>query len=159
MIQQTVLRVVGIDPTSSGFAYAVFDGPCTLTDFGLVHCVLPTDDRVLARVGKALNELRPKVVVLEDGRGSRRRPRARRLIKAIATAAKKRKITVTYVSRSLVRSVFEPATTKHEIAEVLAHRFPALMKRLPPPRKAWMPEDERMSIFDAVSFALASFSK
>jgi hypothetical protein len=45
--------------------------------------------------------------------------------------------------------------TKHELAEILAKQFPEeLGSRLPPKRKAWMSEDSRMGIFDAVALAL-----
>jgi len=45
--------------------------------------------------------------------------------------------------------------TKHGRARLVADRFPELEPFLPPVRKIWMHEDDRMSIFDAASFALA----
>ncbi|MDB6018025.1 MAG: hypothetical protein JWR19_2514 [Pedosphaera sp.] len=45
--------------------------------------------------------------------------------------------------------------TKHSIAEILAQRFPEeLGDRLPPKRLAWMSEDDRLYMFDAVALAL-----
>jgi hypothetical protein len=45
--------------------------------------------------------------------------------------------------------------TKHALAEIIAERFPKeLGFRLPPKRRAWMSEDSRMDIFDAVALAL-----
>jgi hypothetical protein len=45
--------------------------------------------------------------------------------------------------------------TKHELAERLAARFPEeLGFRLPPKRRAWMNEDGRMDIFDAVALVV-----
>jgi hypothetical protein len=92
--------------------------------------------------------------VVEDGRGTRRRARARHLIARIEKMAERRNIRVVRVSRSRVREVLTPARTKQEIAEGIARIFPELAPRLPRFRKAWMSEDERMSIFDAASFAL-----
>jgi hypothetical protein len=45
--------------------------------------------------------------------------------------------------------------TKHALAEILSERFPEeLGSRLPPKRRAWMSEDYRMGIFDAVALIL-----
>src|SRR5439155_13223774 len=46
------------------------------------------------------------------------------------------------------------ATTKHEVAGVIAGRFPELAPHRPKFRKPWMSEDERQAIFDAAAFAL-----
>ena len=46
---------------------------------------------------------------------------------------------------------------KHKIASDIAKRFPALAPRLPSKRKNYQKEDYRMSIFDAVSFAITFF--
>ncbi len=58
------------------------------------------------------------------------------------------------VSRPQVEEAFGDPANKHEIARAVAELFPELSHRLPPRRKAWMSEDERMGIFDAASFAL-----
>jgi len=49
------------------------------------------------------------------------------------------------------------AVTKHQIATLVAEHFPEIGYRLPPARKAWMPEDARFAIFDAVAFALTYY--
>ena len=46
---------------------------------------------------------------------------------------------------------------KHRIATDIAKRFPALIPRLPTKRKNYEKEDYRMSMFDAVSFAITFF--
>ena len=51
------------------------------------------------------------------------------------------------------------ALSKHEIAEILAKRFPEeLGSRLPPKRRPWMSEDSRMDIFDAVAMGVTFFN-
>jgi hypothetical protein len=153
------LRVIGIDPTRRGFAYALMEGGEHLVDWGMVHVLIRTDRNVFLRVEEIFNRTLPDLLVLEDGRGTKRGPRARRLIKGIKKIAKRRKLLVRFVSRSRVREVFHPARTKQEIAESIATSFPELRSRLPRRRKPWMAEDERMSIFDAVSFCVAALSK
>ena len=45
--------------------------------------------------------------------------------------------------------------TKHEMAEMLARKYPVeLADKLPPKRRAWENEDRRMDIFDAVGLAV-----
>ena len=153
------LRVLSIDPTTRGFAYAVMEGRWNLIDWGMVHVLLRTDSNVLSRVERLIDRTLPDFVVVEDGRGTRRRERARRINKRIARLAQRRDLPVVRVSRSCVREALKPAFTKDEIALAVASIFPELGPRLPRPRdKSWKTEDERMSIFDAVSFAIAALS-
>ena len=44
--------------------------------------------------------------------------------------------------------------TQVEVSRMLAIRFPELLWRVPPVRKIWMPEDNQMSVFDAVALGL-----
>jgi hypothetical protein len=155
-MKQHPLRVVAIDPTTRGFAYAVLEGPENLIDWGLVHVLVRTDANVLSRVEQIIDRCIPGLLVVEDGRGTRRRERGKRLIGGIERIARQRELPIVRVSRSRVRGLLAPAETKQEIAEALAARFPELAPRLPRPRKPWMTEDERMSIFDALSFAITA---
>jgi len=161
-MKQQTLRVVAFDPTTRGFAYAVLEGEQTLVDWGLVHVhvLRRTDANILFRVERVLDRTSPDLFVVEDGRGTKRRERARRLIKGMEEIAKRRNLSLVRVSRSCVRKTLKPAFTKDDIALAVASIFPELGPRLPRPRnKAWKTEDERMSIFDAVSFALAALSQ
>jgi len=46
---------------------------------------------------------------------------------------------------------------KDKRARFIAARFPELARSVPPERKPWMSEDERMAIFDAAAFGLEFF--
>ena len=46
---------------------------------------------------------------------------------------------------------------KQSLAETIARHIPAFARYLPPPRKPWMSEDSRMSLFDAAALALTFF--
>jgi hypothetical protein len=159
-----ICRVLGLDPTTRGFAYALLEAPHDLIDWGMCDIPVRTDIRVLERVGNILDQLAPDILILEDGRGSRRRKRARRVIRKAAVLAQRRGLIVVHVSRAKVRKYFAPAggdrlVTKQDIAEQIATIFPELVPRLPRRRTAcWIAEDRRMSIFDALSFALTAIS-
>jgi Holliday junction resolvasome RuvABC endonuclease subunit len=153
-------RVLAIDPTSKGFGFAVLEGPVFLADWGNKDAGRADSILALRHLGGLLDHYRPDVVVVEDvtKEGSRRRARVREMIGSIESIAAGRGILLARVSRHQVRVAFGgPCVTKQQIATAIADHFPELVPRLPPRRKAWMSEDERMAIFDAVSFALTFY--
>lgn len=153
-------RILSLDMTAKGFAYAVLEGPERLIDWGTTEIKDRSKNGYVERAESFLWRYFPDLVVLEAGKGagSRRGERARNLIQRIELLAVTRGLPVRKVSRGDVRFAFRgSAETKHEIAHAIASLFPELESRLPRFRKPWMSEDERMSIFDAVSFALTVY--
>lgn len=158
---QEYKRILVIDPTSKGFGFAVLEGPDRLIDWGVKEVRDNSNDRCINKVQELIDLYQPDAIILEDftGKGSRRCPRVQELMKGIIGLATKRKINAYSLSRSDVREAFSEAGayTKHEIAIEITKKFPELSLRLPPIRKCFMPEDYRMAIFDAMSFALAFY--
>lgn len=155
-------RVLAIDPTTNGFGFAVMEGPERLIDWGVKHA--GGDDkngRCLELTSKAIAHYSPDLIVIEDYRnkGSRRCERVRSLLEEINNRASGSLVRVHRITRSDVRKAFaaSAASTKHQIAKAIAERLPELGRRLPPYRHPWMPEDYRMSIFDAVALALTFY--
>jgi hypothetical protein len=152
-------RVLAIDPTVRGYAFAVLEGLNAIIDWGVTQ-VAPNEKnrRSLRSIEEKIISYEPEVIVLEDcgANGSRRSARVRKLIEQVSLLAEKRRIARRRFSRSRVRAAFRfvGKPTKDAIAKAIAERFPELRPRLPRERKPWMSEDERMSIFDAVSLAL-----
>jgi hypothetical protein len=158
-MSHTQTRVFALDPTTKGFGFAVFELPFRLIDWGLARIAGDKHASALASFERLLNRFRPDVVVLEDADapGSRRRPRVRELIAALVKLAKARGVAVETVARIAVLKCFsseDKTATKHTIARRLTQQFPELQTKLPPPRKVYESEDERMSIFDALAFAV-----
>lgn len=155
------VRILAIDPTTKGFGYAVLEGPESLIDWGLVGVRGEKNPACLQRLARLLDDFAPGLLVIEDcasGR-SRRSGRVQELLSSARMLAEVRNIRSRAFSRSKVREVFSRfgATNKHQIATVIAGRFPELELKLPPYRKPWMSEDDRMAIFDSLSFALTFF--
>jgi hypothetical protein len=155
-------RVLAIDPTTSGFAYAIFEGPDFLLDWGLTQVRAEQKNALcLKRIDVLLGKYAPDVVVLEayDGKGSHRRRRVRSLIRSIQRLALKRGVRKRAFSRAEIRKAFGflGKATKHPIASEIAKRYPQLTWHLPGLRKFYESEDERMSIFDAASLAVTYF--
>ena len=103
----------------------------------------------------------PHVLVLEDptGKGSHKRPRVRKLIPRIQRLASSEHIETRQFGRHAIRVCFADAdaTTKKEIAAVIAARLPELEPHMPPARKPWMTEHRRMGVFDATALAITYY--
>ena len=153
--------MMAVDPTSRGFGFAVFEGPNRLVDWSAVEIRKNKEDKYLQRIVDLIAQYRPDVLVLEDtrGGGSRRCARVQKLLGRVERLADEGAILTRRFSRSKVKRAFSDsgAKTKYEIAEAIAQRFPELAPRLPRFRKPWMSEDDRMSLFDAASLAIAFF--
>ncbi len=163
MTQQILIgrRVLAIDPTHRGFGYVVFEGPEFLVDWGVRSVHSPKNPRCAESAARLIDLYRPDVLILEDASatGCRRQARVRGLLDELVTLARQRGVRVHRVSRQNVRKTFasQGASNKYRIARVIATRFPELTPHLPPERKPWMSEDQRMAMFDAAAFALAFF--
>lgn len=154
-----VLRVLAIDPTSSGFGFAVLEGPESLIDWG--GRTAATSESALRKVTDMVRQYRVDVLVVEDCTDprSRRGRRVRHLIEAMDLAANEIGIACARVRITAVHRLFggDVRTNKDEIARVIAEHFGELAPRLPPKRKVWMTEPSRMGIFDAVAFGLTYY--
>ena len=155
--------VLAIDPTSKGFGFAVLEGPTTLIDWGVKHATNKKDRNrtALQLAGELIRRYQPDVLAVEDtgAIGARRCRRVRQLIDWLFAVSWDRRLPVKRVSRRRVQRLFSNGAlaTKRQVAAALAGRFPELEPHLPRVRKPWMSEDERMSIFDAVAFAVTCY--
>jgi len=156
-----ILRTLALDPTSRGLAFAVLEGSERLVDWGLVELPDKQDERLfLTRVSQLIARYEPAAVAIEAITGSRRRSRGRDRIARISRLANRNGLAVHGVARADLREHFaESGATKWEIAVAVSRLFPELEAWLPRKRKPWMSEDERMSIFDAVSLALIALRR
>jgi Holliday junction resolvasome RuvABC endonuclease subunit len=155
-----VTRTVGVDPTRRSLCFAAFEGRDLLVDWGCLTTPGMRDTEVKRALHKLMDQVEPDFVALELCRGTRRGVRARGVIEVLRYEALECGAAVRFVTRSEVKAAFGPrGNTKQEIALAIAEEFPALERILPPKRKRWSPEDDRMNIFDAASFALAALPK
>lgn len=153
-------RILAIDPRSPGFGFVVIEaGPLQLIDWGGVTMRKGKSARSNLTMRTLLKRYQPTVVVLEDVRQTRRLRRAAliKFMDATSETLSQCGVPVRTYSRQEIRRVFEPSGqfTKQGIATVLVAQFPELHPHLPRPRKVWESEDSRMSIFDALSLAIA----
>jgi hypothetical protein len=159
MRQETEKRVLAIDPFSRGVGFAVVEGQDRLIDWGIRTTGRADNAKSTCVIDKLIDRFRPDVLILEDwdSAGSRRCQRVQTLLDRIAADEGKR-VLVRLVTRREIRAIgpLPLTSSKHGRAAFLAERFPEVQPFLPPLRRIWMPEDDRMAIFDALSFAVAS---
>jgi len=138
--------------------YAVLEGRDNLVDWGLKTTRRADNQKASRAIESLLEWFRPDVLALEDWNAtdSHRCLRVEALLDQIASA-KHKHIQVRLVTRSELRAIGPQSqtNTKYGRACLIADHFPELRPFLPRIRKPWMPEDDRMAIFDAVGFALA----
>lgn len=141
----------------------MLEGPERLIDYGVKKVRGDKNSACLKRITDLIGRYRPDVIILGNptSDGCRRALRVQGLIQEILKLASSKRIKARSISRSQIIKAFSSAGifTEHQIASSVAERLPELALRLPPPRKPWMGEDERMSIFDAVALALTFISK
>ena len=155
-------RTLSIDPTYRGFAFAVMEGSERLVDWGLPQIRdqgqrKATIAAFAAKVESLIDLYRPQLIVLESPHATQRQKKAVARIELVAEIAEKHGLAVRFISRDDIRWHFHSSgSRKYEISVALARLFPELESRLPRKREIWTAEDERMSIFDAVSFAVTA---
>jgi hypothetical protein len=105
----------------------------------------------------------PSIILVRKSAGSRRssQPTSRPAVYILKGFAKRVVVAVRWIDESALRGFFsgEKTINKHDIARMVADRFPELSWRLPPKRKPWQSEPKRQSIFDAASLGVFYFAQ
>jgi hypothetical protein len=160
MRKETSKRVLAIDPYTRGVGFVVLEGTDCLIDWGMRSTGKADNAKATRIIDKLIDRFRPDVLALEDwdSAGSRRCKRVQKLLDRIAATEGKR-VLVRLITRREICAIgpLPQTSTKRGRACFLAERFPELQPFVPPVRKPWMPEDYRMAVFDALSFAAACF--
>jgi len=154
-------RILAVFPSTRGFGFAVFEGLSLPIDWGVKLIATDKNTQSLAKIEGLVGTYKPTTIVVEDysGEASRKCERIQHLIRDIIELARTKNISTRSYSRAQIRECFSQsgAFTKYEIAQAIATRLPELEPRIPPVREIWMPEDYRMSIFDALALAITFF--
>jgi hypothetical protein len=151
-------RILALDLHPRSFAFAVFEGPWKLVDWGArsfrrgLNAVVVDEGRKLAHL---LDRYVPRLILLQV----RRARRVRRMLAVITNEAALRHIPVRALPPKAFRQAFpETSRSKYEIAATIAGRLPELRSILPPRRKPWQSERYPMCIFDAAAAGIAHFT-
>lgn len=155
--KQSPLRTFAIQISCRGFGYVILEGAEKLVDWGVKQATQSGQRRTIEVVADLIAQYRPHHVLLEDivNEAHRRSPRAVLLTKCIVEFGAVHGLNQKLVSAMMIKETFQRwgASTKEDRARVISERLPILAPQLPPPRKPWMSEDSRMSIFSAAAIA------
>jgi hypothetical protein len=153
------VRVLSVEVTSKGFAFAVLEGPERLVDWGGrdVHGDVSV---FLKRLGGVVERYRPDTFVLEEPAGSRKGPRARDKLAwaeqyAVDCGLKTRAVG----RRELAAYAPGAGCHKHDLAIAVARQFSELASNVPGPRKPWESETRAIAVFVAVARGCTAMSE
>lgn len=151
-------RVLALDPFHRGMGFVVLEGKDRLVDWGVRRLPGVYDASMKGGVRMLIERYQPAIIVMEnlEGEESRRGVRARKALQGVERMVTRLGLAVGRSSVTQVQLTFGKwvARTKEERVQALVQRFPVLGLYRPPYRKPWMSEDPRMSIFDALAFAI-----
>jgi len=156
-------RALALDLRSRRFGYVVFEGPRAILDWGIRSYANEEHASLERRLKNLQSMFAPSIMLVRKTSGSRRSspPTSRPAFHILKRFAKRLVITMLLIDESKLRGFFYRGTkvNKHDIAQMIADRFPELSWRLPPKRKPWESETTRQSIFDAASLGVFYFAQ
>lgn len=155
--RRIVVRILGVASTTRGFAFALTEGPRRLVVWGQRRVTLGAAKTARA-IGVVLRRGRPLFVAFERQSAEKKRHRGRLFSQLLSRSCDEHGVMLLDVDRRRVErlsSVRRP--TKWDIGHALAGLFPECARRLPPRRKAWQSEDDRIGLFMALAAAVGAW--
>jgi hypothetical protein len=158
-------RAVALEVRPQRLAFAVFEGPRQLLDWGTrTHRPSRSDKSTNAgaRIAPLIDTYTPLIAIIRQ-RTNLSSNTARvvgAVTRRIERELKQHGVRLHFVGADEVRYFFGQygCKTKHEIASVLADWFEELSWKLPPKRKPWQSERHATALFDAVAVGVAFFA-
>ena len=155
--------VLSIAPSTTGFGFAFMRKPASFVQWGNKWIAGSNKNKkTLAALMKMIERFGPSVIVLPDAsEESSRAKHVQELVQQITSLAVQHGIAVKLIIQKELRDCFFQVKqeTKYARAKILAQRFPQeLAHLLPPKRQAWVHENPKMDLFDAVALVLTYFS-
>ncbi len=160
---QSYETILALYPNAKGYAYALMQGPTVVPEKKMVS-ISPVDNtRIIREVSDLLKRYTPDAVILEDTscKFARKGARGKQLLRSLNLSAKYRGYPVYSYSREDIRLVFEPwrATTKYEIAEVIAKNIKGFEMLLYPRPKYPDSQKYLTALFDTISLGITHYYK
>jgi hypothetical protein len=147
--------IVGVAGSSRTLSYVLFEDG-RLLDWRTLGCSGPSE--AAARVNRIMEDMRAEVLVFEDpsDAASRKRLATRTLLENLAAGLPRPRMVARPVRAGEVRRAWRArgARNKQAVAAAIAASFPELAHIVPPPRKNYMNEDERVHVFEALALVL-----
>ena len=100
--------VFSIYPNANGFGFVYMENALKLIDYGVVRVNPICNIKLMQRIKRSLEYLRPSIVIVQnpEGKSSRAGNRVKRLVDQIVAYAATENLPVTQYSRDRIRDVF-----------------------------------------------------
>ena len=153
---------LAVHPTWAGFGWTAFEAPFAPFDWGLVYFDREKNALCLRKLEKLFDRLTPEMFVLEafERDDSARADRITKLCRAMVSLAVHKGADVAVHRRADVQACFASvgASTRYDIAEMVARNIDALRHKLPPRRRSWEKEDPRLALFSAAALTITHYT-
>ena len=152
--------ILAIAATQRGIGFALFEGATEPIDWGVKEARFRKNARGKKHVDYLINLYQPDILLLKQS-GDPNDRHSRRIGKLTETIAHSAQGSMAIKRYSLteVKDVFTQfgATTKYGMAQKIAEYLPELTPSLPQKRQAWMPQDAKEGIVDAIGLIFTHY--
>lgn len=154
--------ILALYPSTRGYAFVLFEGPESPFDWGVREIKEKHRNlRTVQSIKELIDRYRPEALIVEGTKWMRyrRATRIKKLYRMLTHLAASEYVDLVRIDQADVRKYFmlAGAVTKYERAQAIALQIPAFSHRVPRPRKAWMSQDPRQSLFDAAALGLVYY--
>lgn len=148
--------ILALYPCYRGFAFALIKSKHEVVDIGRVSFSQQGIEHMMKRVKHYLSFHTPDTIALERYDTKKSTPRGELLQNAIEHFAKQKGITTKRYDYEQVKTAFSSygATTRYDMACVLAKTFPQFAFRLPQKRTIWKGEEYTIPMFNALALGM-----
>jgi len=151
------VRILGLASTTHGFAYALTEGPRRLVDWKTRATSVVGKETVKILDGLLIRS-RPLFVAFDRGAAQKKRHRGRSFGIAVKRACDVRGIMILGITSRQTDSLSSNRRpNKWDVADAIVTFFPDTASSLPPRRKPWQSEDDRIGLFMALAAAVCGW--
>lgn len=155
--------VLTLYPNRFGVAYALFNSPTELIEYGIGNIQPVTNKKGVKKIKNYIEYYKPDIIITRNINDlkNKKSKRIGKLIDAICREARAQNLEVHSYTRTQIKETFKSfkATTKYQISQKIIEWFSELKAYEFPIRKKWMAENYNAGVFDAVSLAIVYWYK
>jgi len=151
MIGGECKRILGLEASTKGFAFAVLEGTERLVDWGLVHT---NRDNHALRLCGLLDLYQVEFVASKKRATGDKSPLPKISECQLQTIAANRSLRQVRISIADIESFIPAGKTRQGIAQAISRCYPELGS--PPDQHCWQRDDPRLAVFIAVALGLGA---
>jgi hypothetical protein len=154
MGRRVVVRILGIASTAKGFAYAVTEGPHRLVLWGMSR---GRGGKITTALDRLMKKSRPLFVAFDKLAVEKKQTRGRLFSVFLERSYRTHNIMMIPAEARKAVDNGRQKIGNWDIAKTLTNTFQELRYTLPPKRRPWETENERLGIFMALATSVAAW--